>query len=217
MYRFFPLAVALMFVAFVAGCGDRPAAEGGETDATPMSEMSDKEMVLEALAVNSESFHDMIEGLTPEQLAFQESPDRWSIAGIAEHIVITETFFESTIQEVLASEPMVHAADSGATDEQIVAAMADRTQKFQAPDIAQPTGKYTTADEILADFDARRAMTVEMVNNADVDLRSVGSEHPALGMLDGAQWVLFVASHADRHLDQMQQVKDHADYPQPAM
>lgn len=210
-----PGAVAVLLVIFfVAGCTGEQNMDDASATSTSMADMDDRAMLIETLELNAESFREMVSGLTPEQLAFQESPDRWSIAGVAEHIVATETIFEPMIQGILASGDDANAMpDSTLSDDRVVSVMADRSQKYQAPEVAQPTGKFSTAEDILAAFDAQRARTIEMVESSEIDLRTVYGDHPALGTLDGAQWILFVASHADRHIDQMQQVVDHSGFP----
>jgi len=218
MNRFLSTLFTLILVGVVVGCADKAQTEAMDGDHDAMAEVSDKDMVVEALVANAESFRSMIDGLSPEQLAFQESPERWSIAGVAEHIVTVENMFQPMIVEVLASEPTdAMPSDSAATDEMIMAVMQDRTQKFQAPDAAQPTGKFKTNEDILSAFNAAREQTMEMITATDVDLRSVSGENPALGMLDGAQWLLFIATHADRHVAQMAQVKADDNFPEAAM
>lgn len=214
----FAVAAAL---ALVVGCADNREIGMSDADSVPMAdatEITGAEVALEALRANEQAFHAMLDGLTPEQLAHQESPERWSIAGVAEHIVVVENMFRPMIEAAIASgENPAAAPDSGATDEAIVGGMADRTQTFEAPPEAQPTGRYTSVDQIMTDFHAARGETIALIENADVDLRQTYGEHPFLGTIDVVQWVLFVSSHADRHLAQVQQVKDDPGYTAAAM
>jgi hypothetical protein len=132
-------------------------------------------------------------------------------------MVTVENMLNPAIAGILASEPGATTPDSTVTDEAVIGMMTDRTTTYDAPQEASPTGKYTTADEILVAFDSARDMTIAMVETTSVDLRSVYGDYGPLGTLDGAQWLLFVASHADRHVAQMQQVKDDANFPRDAM
>lgn len=208
-------------LALFVGCADN--SETGTSGAVdePMAdatEMTGAEVALEALRANEQAFHAMLDGLTDEQLAFQETPERWSIAGVAEHLVVTENMFRPMIASAIAAgENPAMEPDSGATDAAIVGMMADRTQTFDAPPEAVPTGRYTSVDQIMADFHAARGELIAAVENTDVDLRQTYSEHPFLGTIDAVQWVLFVTSHNDRHLAQIQQVKEHAGYPGATM
>jgi hypothetical protein len=48
---------------------------------------------------------------------------------------------------------------------------------------------------------------------SDADFRKQFSNHPLLGPMDAHAWFVFLRGHCDRHLAQMQQVKDHEGYP----
>jgi hypothetical protein len=37
--------------------------------------------------------------------------------------------------------------------------------------------------------------------------------HPAMKELDAYQWILFLAAHSERHLKQLQEVKESPGYP----
>lgn len=175
---------------------------------------SEKQQLAAMLEENTTAFHEAISGLSEEQWTFRESEDRWSIGEVAEHIVISEGLLSGMLQNVvLASEPNPAAADSvTVTDEQVVALMADRSQKFQAPEQGIPKGVYATPEDAAAALDAARAATFELLNT-DKDLRMHFGPHPAFGKIDGHQWFLFLISHANRHLAQIAQVKAHPNYP----
>ena len=175
---------------------------------------SDVEQLVAMLEENTKAFHEAISGLTEQQWNFHESEDRWSIGEVAEHIVISEGLLSGMIGGVvLASEPSEAAADSvTVTDEEVVALMADRSQKFKAPEQGIPKGVYATPEEAVAAFDEARKSTMQLLQT-DKDLRKHVGPHPAFGTIDGYQWFLFIASHANRHLAQIEQVKSHANYP----
>ena len=44
---------------------------------------------------------------------------------------------------------------------------------------------------------------LDFARATDADLRALVVPHPALGELDGVQWLLFVAYHTDRHAAQL--------------
>jgi hypothetical protein len=46
-----------------------------------------------------------------------------------------------------------------------------------------------------------------------VDLRGFCAPHPALGLLDGKQWLLFVAAHVERHTRQILEIKEQPGFP----
>jgi hypothetical protein len=139
-----------------------------------------------------------IDGVTPEQWVYQESPERWSIAGVTEHLVKSETGLRGVlIDSVLAGEPMMEMPDSTMeADQAIRAMMADRSYPIQTTDAMEPTGMYATPEEAAAAFEAARDETVEFLKNTDENLRAhSGSLAEGMPPMDGAQWVVFIAGH----------------------
>ena len=175
-------------------------------------EKTEAEKLTEQLETNKAEFHAALEGLTDEQLAYQESEDRWSIMGCAEHIAAAHGAMYGMLEGVMASDPVAARPDSMMTDEQIWGMITDRTTQFDAPAPFQPSGRYESMEALLADFDATQAKLAEVLKS-DKDLRSLMGEHPAGITMDAQQWVVFIMGHANRHMQQIQQVKDHAGYP----
>lgn len=213
----------VLFIVFAAGCeskmNENAIAEQDATDAmseavqaTQTFSNPETREAMSLLQSSGDRFVAMVEGLTPEQLAYRESDERWSIAEVAEHLILTENMMQPLYADLLAADTVAMRPDSMMTDETIATMFADRTQKFQAPDAMQPEGKYKTADEILAAWNEARGATEESLSSFSGDLRKHVGENPALGPLDAYQWTQFFANHTDRHLAQMQQVKDHAGY-----
>lgn len=207
----------LIVFALATGCESKvdDTATVGEEMAADHSEMTanpDRDAAVELLTANSDRFIEMIVDLSPEELAYRESEGRWSIAEIAEHLIKTEVGLSAVLDSALSSEPMAVLPDSMASSEMIANMLGDRSQQYQAPDVYQPEGVFTTADEILVAWDAARGETINALKEFDGDIRMQVSVNPAVGELDAYASVVFVTSHADRHLAQMQQVKDHSGY-----
>ncbi len=178
------------------------------------AQVATKAALIEEFEANATRFVAALEGLSSEQWHFQESPDRWSIAQVAEHIIKAEAAQRSVIiDSVLSTHPDRKAENPSDTDNMIATVTRDRGQKFQAPDFLQPEGVYSTPSEALAAFKAARETTLELLRGTDKDLRAHFADHP-FGRLDAYQWLLFMVSHADRHLAQIAQVKAHTKYPQ---
>jgi hypothetical protein len=67
--------------------------------------------------------------------------------------------------------------------------------------------------ELLAAFEASRARTLDYARNGQVDLRGHAAPHPALGVIDGYQWLLFLSAHCSRHTAQILEVKAAPGFP----
>ena len=219
------LITPFAFLFFVA-CGGDQSGDMAEQDAPAQETM--EEMAYDGpnadLIAELDESTDMllaaIDGLTPEQWVYQESPERWSIAGVTEHLVKSEAGLRGMlVDSVLAGEPMMEVPDSTMeADQAIRAMMADRSNPIQTTDAMEPTGMYATPEEAAAAFEAARDETVEFLKNTDENLRAhSGSLTEGMPPMDGAQWVVFIASHVKRHIAQIEQVKAHEGYPAAAM
>jgi hypothetical protein len=104
-------------------------------------------------------------------------------------------------------------AEVPAKTEKIVPLMRDRSQKFQAPEVVQPTKQLGEGAEVGKAFSSTRGSMLEFVKSSGADFHGNGMEHPAFGALDGYQWLLFIAAHSERHLMQIQEVKANPDFP----
>lgn len=159
-------------------------------------------------------------GLSEAQWKFKPAPDRWSIAEIVEHMVLAQELVLGPVREQLAHAPAAaNAANAKQVDALVLERMPDRLVKFQAPDIIQPTGRWTPAvsmERLLKNYAA-----VEKYLETTPDLRQHAIE--ALPMkalskgtvdsMDGYQWVLAMAGHVERHTKQILEVKADANFP----
>ena len=201
-----PLFVAAAFVVATA-LAAAPVSAQAWTE-------TERQEALEVLEASARDFREAVEGLSPAQWSFQEAPDRWSIGQVAEHLAITE----GVIGGILASigsgpRATVDAEQRAALDMMIREGLKDRTQRFQAPEVVAPPPEARSSEDVMGAFKEGRKGVAEFVRSTDLDLRSRTSAHPAFGEIDGHQWVLLITSHVWRHLDQIEEIKANADYP----
>jgi len=155
-----------------------------------------------------------VKGLTPEQLAFKPSEDKWSIAQCLEHIVLTEPLLFDYEKSAM-NEPAAPGKRSEIklTDDQVMTMMLDRSHKAQAPQEAIPTGKYTDYRTALNDLQAQRKLILKDVENYTIDdLRNHVTDGP-MGPVDAYQFLLFIPGHTMRHTLQIQEVKADPNFP----
>ena len=53
-------------------------------------EAHERQLVLDRFASSEARLLELVEGLTPEQWNFRQTPERWSIAGNIEHVINVE-------------------------------------------------------------------------------------------------------------------------------
>lgn len=176
----------------------------------------ERDFALSNLYASEKLFLDSVEGLSPAQLNFKAAPNRWSIAECAEHITLAEDYiFLGVITNGVMKTPLVaNRKVTLADDEKILAAMANRSKKFPAPEPIQPTaGRFASVEEAVAHFRESRARLLDYVRTSQDDLRHHVLPHPAGFTLDGYQWILMLSGHTERHVAQIQEVKADPNFP----
>lgn len=180
--------------------------------AAQMTAQQDREKAAAYLEETRAKFLKSIDGLTEAQWQFKPSPTTWSIAEVAEHIAISEGTILGLIQTKMLTAPAAKPEEK-MDDDKVIAALTDRTSKFQAPEMLKPVNKWGTKDALVKDFNAARDKTIEFVKTTTEDLRAHAAPHPVLKTLDTHQWVLLIGGHSARHTAQIEEVKTAAGYP----
>jgi len=160
-------------------------------------------------------FLEATSGLSEAQWNFKPAPDRWSVAECAEHIGVTEAFILKMITEQALkgpAEPEKRAEVQG-KDSSIMVTGVDRSAKFKAPEVIQPTRRWAASGEITKNVLENRARTIEFVSTTQEDLREHFMDHPVFKTLDTYQWILLTSAHMRRHTAQILEVKADANFP----
>lgn len=175
----------------------------------------EREFAVQFLAETQNKFFNSISGLSDAQMRYKPRPERWSIAEIAEHIVLAEDQLYGFVTNRLMKAPLApDAKRSAISDQQVIAATNDRSKQFSANERGLPTGRWASKEEIIENFKKTRARTVELINTTSEDLRHRLAKNPAAGQeIDAFQWLLFAGAHCERHVAQINDVKADAKYP----
>src|SRR5690606_26426776 len=205
-----PLFVALLFN------NPQVIAYNHDIDVTSIKQDSSHEIqkLLTHYEETAARLKESTKGLTEEQLHFIPGEDQWSSSQCLEHIVLSEpmifAMFKQEISKPTSSETPSEPSNS---DEEIIKSITDRSEKYQAPEMLKPTGKYKTVEEALTAFKNGRKEILDYIKNADIKaLRTHISQGPA-GPVDGYQNLLFITTHSDRHILQIEEIKARPDYP----
>lgn len=174
----------------------------------------EREFAVAYLTETQDYFQHAIEGLSTEQLNFKATPESWSIAQCIEHIAITESMGMGMITQLMQAPPDgSKRAEIKFTNEAMIKALEDRSAKFKAPEMIQPTGKFSTSEEAAKSFNAKCEEVKDWIAKTQDDMHNHLMPHPAFGMLDSYQWVLLLGGHCKRHSLQIEEVKAHPNFP----
>ena len=150
-----------------------------------------------------------VEGLSAEELAYSPAPDRWSVAELCEHLAIVEDSVVKLLGKLLDKSDEAGDAAASADFEPVSIeefVERSRTARYEAPDRIRPTG-LPLADSLARLRDSRAALHSLRPRVERADGRALRFPHPAWGPLDLYQWLLFVGAHEDRHLAQIEALK----------
>ena len=163
------------------------------------------------LTSSREALVDQLTGLSDAQWNFSPGPDRWSIAENVEHLAIIEARIHDRIAELPTGPAARPDRLNSQIEQTILSQVPKRAARFQAPAPLCPSGQWPP-EEALIRFLSLRDRTLELLTQAPC-LRGHLFTHPALGDLDGYQWMLALAAHTMRHTNQIVEIKSSPGFP----
>lgn len=128
-------------------------------------------------------------------------PEAWSVAAIAEHLHQTDAM----VRQLLES-PALRQDDPtpvALSDDELFRRVARRGRAVEAPERLRPIGRWAAEADFRAADTAQRQALYVWIEQTPLPLREGRCAHPFLGLLDGYQWLLFLAAHGRRHIAQI--------------
>ena len=163
--------------------------------------------MIEQLASSEARLLELVEGLTPEQWRFRETPERWSIADNIEHCVVFERFILGTIEKALEGTPEPEKKTLVGAKEPLAFGVANsRGLKLKAREALRPVGRWPDTAELVSELRGTRAATLAFAAQTQADLRDHFFPHIAFGDLDCYQWLVVVGQHGARHASQIEEI-----------
>jgi type II secretory pathway pseudopilin PulG len=172
---------------------------------------AERDRAIAELTASRQQFLDSVAGLSPAQWNFKPDEKTWSVAE-CEHIAVSEDVLLGSIAKTVQG-PVDPDKKSVVTDEFILKAVVNRTQKFQAPEVLRPTHRFATPQETINHFKQSREHTIAYVRDTQDDLRDHFFDHPVLKTMDTYQWILLLSAHSQRHTAQLNEVKANPNFP----
>jgi hypothetical protein len=170
----------------------------------------ERDRAMSELHASRKQVTDTVSGLSAAQLQWRPAAGKWSIGEVVEHLAIIEDMLFAMYQQV-AAKPADPAAKSKSTDNDFLKAVRSRANPVQAPEPSTPKGTFASTEAALKAFQQRRDRNIAFVEKTeDQDLRQ--KIMPGFGT-DAYQIFLLLAAHAQRHADQIAEIKATAGYP----
>jgi DinB superfamily len=180
------------------------------TTTTKMSD-ADREHLLVHFKMTGDMLVEEVGGLSPAQLEYKASPDRWSIRECVSHLAVAEPDYWGDLQKAVKAPPDMKEKKSVATDADIMWYGIDRVERTKTGGGHEKVDTYKNLGEALAKFEALRGTMIEYIKTTNDDLRahSFGDQQ----RIDSWQWMLEISTHAERHIQQIREIKADPNFP----
>ena len=153
------------------------------------------------LEAGRQDFLEATRGISPEQASGKPAPKSWSVLECIEHVVAVENRFLGWISNGTAIAPQ----RSEEKEIQLSTTIRSRMTKVQAPEAVHPQGRFKTLAAALAEFEAVRDRSVQVVQERGDQLYSIGVTHSRFGDMNGAELIHVIDGHARRHAEQIRE------------
>jgi uncharacterized damage-inducible protein DinB len=165
--------------------------------------MNDRDQHLTKLKSGRDEFLAAVEGVTEEQAAAKPATG-WSILECAEHVAIVEEYLRRTLMERATPTESEMSREREAF---LGAVAANRERKIQAPQVAQPAGRFATLSEAVECFRLNREQTIAYIASCQEDLRRMTMDHPMIGAVSGQETLILMMAHPFRHAEQVRELR----------
>jgi hypothetical protein len=175
---------------------------------------TDRKYLIDNLKRTRDSLIKETQNLTEQQWNFKESPERWSINGIVEHLCIWELLLDREVSQDLVAGPQPELVKNAKADSSILLfLMEDKphiTTEYTKPfTFTVPMGLNSGKNNLVW-FLKMRNESLNFLDSTSQDLRYYFLR-PGRGNIHQVYITIF--AHTDRHLRQIRKIKENANYP----
>ena len=174
----------------------------------------ERQKALGLLNRSRQTLLDAVEGVTENQARWKPAADRWSILEYVEHLAVSDDGLIAVIKRSLATPARPETEDQRRERETKIKETPAPRGANRAPEMLQPGGRFASLQEAVAAFLAARERSIEYARSTQEDLRSHFTDHSVLGPLDGYQWLMGNARHAETHAAHIRELRTMAEFPQ---
>jgi DinB superfamily len=167
----------------------------------------EREKALGLLNRSRQTLLDAVAGVTDEEARWKPEPDRWSILEYVEHLAVSDDELIAMIKRSLATPARPETEAERRERETKIRETPVPRGANHAPKMLQPGDRFATLAEAVAAFLAARERSIEYARSTQDDLRSHFTDHSVLGPLDGYQWLVGNARHAETHAAHIRELR----------
>ena len=177
---------------------------------------SERDELVKLLSESRDKVIASSEQLSVEQWGFRENTDSWSIGDNVEHLGLVEPVIFGQVTSALASDVNPNWAEATAGKENLLKEkLLDRSTRRDAPNAVLPAGSVEPAYARRV-FKEHRDVSLQFTLETVKPLKAHTADHrrPVYGTLNAYQWLLFIAYHTLRHVEQIADVTCAPGFPE---
>lgn len=160
---------------------------------------AERELAIKVLTRSRTTLLDAVDGVTDEESRWKPNPERWSILQYVEHLAVSDDGLVDLVRRILTTPPQPETPEERDARVARIAGTKIERGVNNAPERLQPKARFATLQEAVDAFLAARERTLAFAHETQDDLRSHFAPHPVLGPMDGLQWLMGNARHAESH------------------
>ncbi|MBD2702833.1 DinB family protein [Spirosoma sp. BT702] len=172
---------------------------------------ADRQYTVDNLKRTRDALIQETEKLTDAQWHFHESPDRWSIAEVVEHLALWEIIWSREIGIGSRNTPQPDLVKTSKPDSYYNAFIME-DKAHVSPDFSRPTG-FIKGKDNLTFFTRLRDQNIAFAEKTNADMRACFELTATDSPRNLHQVYIYQWGHVDRHLRQIRKIKAHANYP----
>jgi hypothetical protein len=173
----------------------------------------ERKTALDRLARSRQTLLDAVADVTESQAQWKPGPDRWSILEYVEHLAVSDGQLIALIERSLQSPAKPETDEERRQREQKIRDTPMPRGVNRAPDILRPSARFSTLSQAVSAFLEARERSLEYARATQADLRSHFAPHSVLGPMDGYQWLVANARHAESHAAHIRDVRTMPEFP----
>ena len=179
-------------------------------------DQSERDHLVNLLSESRDKVFISTDQLSVKQWTFRQNKESWSIGDNVEHLGLVEPILFGQVTSALVSDVNPDWAEATAGKENLLKEkLLDRSTRRDAPNAVLPAGGVEPAYARRV-FKEHRDVSLQFTLETVKPLKAHTADHrrPVYGTLNAYQWLLFIAYHTLRHVEQIADVTCAPGFPE---
>ena len=179
-------------------------------------DQSERDHLVNLLSESRDKVFISTDQLSVKQWTFRQNKESWSIGDNVEHLGLVEPILFGQVTSAIVSDVNPNWAEATAGKENLLKEkLLDRSTRRDAPNAVLPAGSVEPAYARRV-FKEHRDVSLQFTLETVKPLKAHTADHrrPVYGTLNAYQWLLFIAYHTLRHVEQIADVTCAPGFPE---